>query len=220
MTQNAVDYDTLLRNFDELNQFIEQAKQQMQNKSTGLIEEAARRLFEAAPEIEHVHWTQYTPYFNDGEACEFEVNDICYKLWDDEEWENDYYDSSTLYGESDLERARADYQEAAKFEDDPEAWREEYVRKYRQKWNREPWNYGSIRPYPSTRKEAQAKIDLIEASLAKYDVATVDRIKKSFRAFEDAMRKIPDDIMESVYGDHVCVVISRTGTEIDEFDHD
>lgn len=30
--------------------------------------------------ITSITWTQYTPYFNDGEACEFRVNDVYFKL--------------------------------------------------------------------------------------------------------------------------------------------
>lgn len=28
-------------------------------------------LFDANPSVEKISWTQYTPYFNDGESCEF-----------------------------------------------------------------------------------------------------------------------------------------------------
>lgn len=31
-------------------------------------------LFAAYPDVEGVRWTQYTPYFNDGEPCVFSVN--------------------------------------------------------------------------------------------------------------------------------------------------
>lgn len=31
-------------------------------------------IFEKHPTLEYISWTQYTPYFNDGEACEFSVN--------------------------------------------------------------------------------------------------------------------------------------------------
>jgi hypothetical protein len=31
-------------------------------------------LFEKYPGVKNVRWTQYTPYFNDGDACEFSTN--------------------------------------------------------------------------------------------------------------------------------------------------
>lgn len=33
--------------------------------------EEAKKLFEANPKLASFSWTQYTPYFNDGETCEF-----------------------------------------------------------------------------------------------------------------------------------------------------
>lgn len=34
--------------------------------------------FKENPSINAVIWTQYTPYFNDGDACEFSVNGPCF----------------------------------------------------------------------------------------------------------------------------------------------
>lgn len=36
--------------------------------------------FDAHPDIYAFRWTQYTPYFNDGDTCEFGVYDLEYKL--------------------------------------------------------------------------------------------------------------------------------------------
>jgi hypothetical protein len=40
-----------------------------------LFKEITKEFFEKNPAINAVIWTQYTPYFNDGEACLFSVND-------------------------------------------------------------------------------------------------------------------------------------------------
>lgn len=34
-------------------------------------------LFKTYPDIPNIFWTQYTPYFNDGDVCEFNVHEIC-----------------------------------------------------------------------------------------------------------------------------------------------
>lgn len=46
------------------------------------IKPVAMQVFEAIPSATAIGWTQYTPYFNDGDACVFEVNgpDICTKM--------------------------------------------------------------------------------------------------------------------------------------------
>ena len=57
-------------------------------------------LFEKYPEIKRISWTQYTPYFNDGESCEFCVNfDISINgrdeygyNTDDDDWDEDDLD--------------------------------------------------------------------------------------------------------------------------------
>jgi hypothetical protein len=32
--------------------------------------------------VDEVKWSQYTPYYNDGEECTFRISDICYKFSD------------------------------------------------------------------------------------------------------------------------------------------
>lgn len=47
---------------------------------------------ERAPEVAAYRWTQYTPYFNDGEPCEFRLNDLEWQKVESaeaDEWEWD-----------------------------------------------------------------------------------------------------------------------------------
>lgn len=44
------------------------------------------------PGIEAVRWNQYTPYFNDGEACEFSIYSAYVKVAGDEDGVGDYGD--------------------------------------------------------------------------------------------------------------------------------
>lgn len=37
---------------------------------------ALKDFFDANPDVKTIRWTQYTPFFNDGEPCEFGVNDV------------------------------------------------------------------------------------------------------------------------------------------------
>ena len=216
-----VDLKTLSENFDKLNAEIAAAKKTMQGQSTGLIEAAVQQLFDACPEIGQVHWTQFTPYLNDGEACEFSVGEMCWASIEDvEEGDIDSYDSTTIFSQKDLDKARADYHTAELYEADPAKWRAEYIADYTAKHGRAPWNPDQIAPYPSSTVEARERIDVILASLEKFDAATVERIQTSFKAFTDMMSKVPEDIMEAVYGDHAMVTITRDGTQIDEYNHD
>ena len=51
--------------------------------------------------VESVKWDQYTPYFNDGDACEFSVYDARVKVTGGDEeagdYEDGFYDSYSLY---------------------------------------------------------------------------------------------------------------------------
>jgi hypothetical protein len=217
-----MDMQTLLNNFDELNAQIEAARKEMQAKSEGLIEAVAKQFLDKCPEVTGIHWTQYTPYFNDGESCEFGVNDFCFHILTDEDDEIDsYYDSTELYTQENLDKAVKDLEEAKDYTKDPDAWRQKYVKEYREKHGRDyPSTYSHIRPYPYDVDRAQERIDEITENLKTYGPEVAARIKAEFALFTAAMKKIPDDVMQAVFGDHVFVVINRNGTTVDEFNHD
>jgi hypothetical protein len=62
----------------------EDEKLQKQRKEVG--KEAIGKLKELinmSPHIEAVRWNQYTPFFNDGEECTFQVNELEIKLSDE-----------------------------------------------------------------------------------------------------------------------------------------
>jgi hypothetical protein len=216
-----MNYDKLMENFDELNEQIRQATQQMREKSEGLVEGMVKIFLDECPEVTGVHWTQYTPYFNDGEACEFNVNEICFHILEDEDDEIEAWESTTLYGTGHLAKAKKSLKVAEEYAADPEAWRKNYLDQYYKDYGRNyPYNSMRLKPYPSDPADAQRDIEKIERSLEKYPAEVADRIEKSFAKVVSALHKVPEDIMQSVYGDHVMVVINRDGTTIDEYDHD
>jgi hypothetical protein len=66
-----------------------------------------KEFFEAHPTCQAVKWRQYTPYFNDGEPCEFLVHDFSLKMDDTpEDAEDDYGDEGfeSTYGSQDKKR--------------------------------------------------------------------------------------------------------------------
>ena len=78
----------------KLNQEIEAKKQELKKQSETLFRESVKEIFTKYPTLESFSWTQYTPYFNDGEPCEFSVNDPGIYLVDDKTSEEDidYYE--------------------------------------------------------------------------------------------------------------------------------
>lgn len=114
-----MDFNALEENFKQLNAQMEAARKEMRSKSTGFVELACKQFFDACPEVEAITWTQYTPYFNDGESCEFSVHDKYFILVGDED--PDDYEGSVTYNEKDLARAEKGLAEAVAYTNDPVA---------------------------------------------------------------------------------------------------
>lgn len=70
----------------------------------GLREEFKKELrsfFESTPEIKAIVWNQYTPYFADGDACEFSVNEVYFTNAESEILEENL--NGISYGDIELE---------------------------------------------------------------------------------------------------------------------
>jgi tetratricopeptide (TPR) repeat protein len=205
--------EQLVDNFNMLNARIQSARDQMKSDSQHLIEEATNALFRVAPEIDYVFWQQYTPYFNDGESCTFSVCEIYYVLQGEEE----DCEGSYLYTEQDYKDAINTLEKVRAYVSDPKAWFESYRQEHALPAHANMYVY---RPWPYTVEAAQETADKIMAQQLKYTQPDIARINKAYEAFQKCMAVIPDDILEAVYGDHVRVTISRTGTSVDHYDHE
>lgn len=62
----------------ELKKIVEDAKAKMRKDGRELLKEEFDKLFEANPRLTAVAWTQYAPYFNDGDPCTFSVHDFTF----------------------------------------------------------------------------------------------------------------------------------------------
>jgi hypothetical protein len=73
---------------------IQQTKDMKAKKSElakTLLADAAKKIFSDHPELEAFKWTQYTPYFNDGDECTFSRHDDYeLKLKGSEEFQDEY----------------------------------------------------------------------------------------------------------------------------------
>lgn len=54
---------------------IEAAQKRVRNEGQEALKGAFQELFAAEPRLEGIQWTQYTPYFNDGDTCTFSVGE-------------------------------------------------------------------------------------------------------------------------------------------------
>ena len=63
-------------NLTRLSDAMKAIKKELKDKGTALVEESFADFFLKHPDVLEVRWTQYTPGWNDGDVCEFGVNDF------------------------------------------------------------------------------------------------------------------------------------------------
>jgi hypothetical protein len=61
--------------YDGLLAGIEAAKEQVKKAGATAVGALFKKFFEEYPTVTAIGWLQYTPYFNDGESCEFSVRE-------------------------------------------------------------------------------------------------------------------------------------------------
>jgi hypothetical protein len=69
---------------DDLFEEYEAAQKKAQEAMQERLCDVFKAVFEQYPEIKKFGWSQYTPYFNDGEPCEFSVNSPMFEFVADE----------------------------------------------------------------------------------------------------------------------------------------
>lgn len=188
----------------ELNAKIEVLRTEMRNKAQPLITNLVKDFLDKYPKVENIFWTQYTPYFNDGEECIFGVNEIYLTIEGDDDVDD--YEGSQLYTQRDLDYYENQLKIAENYQRDPSV----YIAEKKTRWNPVPKPYYTIR-------EAENKIGEIRTFFIEHNV---EQMKKDFDEVRTGINVIDEEYMKDIYGDHVKVVISRNGTFVDEYDHD
>lgn len=69
---------TLQSRFDALIEEQRALRAKFQTEAQAMFKETMKEFFDKNPGITALKWTQYTPYFNDGDACVFRVNDVTF----------------------------------------------------------------------------------------------------------------------------------------------
>lgn len=92
MTNGMEDLQNINKHVDALQ---EQIKREALDKLKPALTKAVKYFYENVEDVASIRWTQYTPYFNDGEPCEFGVYDLMLRFEDDEK--NEYHESHDGY---------------------------------------------------------------------------------------------------------------------------
>lgn len=149
----------------QFNKLIEQQRKlqvEFQKTAQALFKETTKEFFDKNPNVTAIIWTQYAPYFNDGDECVFSVHPASFTNANDA--------GNVRWGEYDGE--------------------EEDV-----------WVYDT--DYGST--------DGAEECL---NTDMADEFSDMIQTAE------MEDVMEAMFGNHVKVIATRDGFEVDGYDHD
>jgi hypothetical protein len=146
---------TMLEKFKEVAEKNNEQIKKLQQESAALVKPLLQSFVKEHPQVKQVKWVQYTPYFNDGEACEFGVHSFGF-YFDGDDLDDSRYEFE-LYGEYD-----------------------KYFKK----------------------KEACSR-ETYEACLA----------------LERELNQVGDALL-TLFGDHVEVIVTESGVEVEEYDHD
>jgi hypothetical protein len=162
------EFDKLLEERAELNK-------KFQIKAQELFKETTKEFFDKNPGITAVIWTQYTPFFNDGDTCEFSVGEPSFT-----NAEGDDLDDCTSYGE---------------YEGDNESV-----------WCEGDWILTGDSDYTKERRK--------NMDMSGVDIASVSKFSGLIQSGD------MEDVMEAMFGDHVRVIATRDGFDVNDHDHD
>jgi hypothetical protein len=78
----------------ELKTSIVALREQAKKECYALFQDAAKEIFRAHPDLKSFSWTQYTPYFNDGDECVFSARTDYIDIVMKDGTEEEYYETS------------------------------------------------------------------------------------------------------------------------------
>lgn len=171
-------------NFKNMIDEYKKAKENFQNQMKNCFKEIFKEFFENYPEIQAVGWNQYTPYFNDGDTCEFSVHGI--------EFADQNVNLEDINSAYDLEESEFGY-----------------VTKPSDYWFEKAYNQG----------DTYAK-EIVDEYNKACQNPRYKEVCEGITELSTILTSIPDDIYQNTFGDHVFVLATKNGIEVNEYDHE
>lgn len=161
--------------------------------------------------VDHLHWVQFTPFFNDGEACNFGVGDLFIVLTEDldDEYEEWYSDGSEVLTEKDVEHYKELVNKWELFESNPA----EAERLYRRKHDDYLFVNKSWHPtWHTSKEEAIKKINQFTKQ--------PKELSKDWDDIQKVFSNIPDEMFEWGLGDHSRIEVRVDELVVNEYEHE
>ena len=102
---------------------IKKLKKEMLEASNKIFTDLTKTIFEDHPKVESFGWSQYTPYFNDGDTCTFSANTDWIYINGNPVDESDWVDETKITNYGTWNREKKEYEgrtEVANLDYDPE----------------------------------------------------------------------------------------------------
>lgn len=177
--------------FDELKEMKAAYDRKLQQEGESAVKDAFKDIFDKYSELRSVVWSQYTPYFNDGDVCTFSVHEFDVNLGTDDSIKEE------------IEAKKKEMKEAADAGDYKTAQKlKSQVDKLMDRLDDgdAEYSYGeSI--YSLRRSNNPREVEIAEA-------------------IRNLQRELPSDVLEAVFGDHARIVATRQGFKVTEQQHD
>lgn len=218
--------NTLISKLEQINTSInaqiQGLLQQARTNALQLVQEATKEFFEKHSDVvEHIFWTQYTPHFNDGEACEFRVEDVRITLKNDPNWCE--YEGSYLYDKKELEELKLHTELKVLWDKDRLAGANAYRQYCIEQKGYDPYTekryfYKTV----STQEQLEAWEPPHHNIEEIYDFAKHinSELYADFYEIKNLILSIDEDVMEHLFGNHVKIIVSEQGIEAEDYEHD
>lgn len=185
---------TALDNLNKLGAVMDAARKKLQAEAQNAFRAACEEIFGTHPKLEAFSWAQYSPYFNDGDACEFGVHGLCGLV----------YDGVTFDGYELSVRESVYVKVGTK-----------QVPSYGGRTREEDVYESQKLPAPILYSDGDEDVEIPDGFDMPGAIA-------AFRAIElvHSFLCANEEIAEAAFGNHVEVTVSRSGVETSEYSHD
>lgn len=197
----------LLATYNDLIAKIAALRTEAKERAQAILEQGTASYFQKYGHIvEQLFWNQYTPWFNDGDSCEFSTSDVQLVLVDDETEEK--YEEGSYFPNwvSTIKEKIAQWKE---FNKDPEAYKDALEAEgFFTKW----YPRDTYVPHYESLETLEKQLEQLNS----YPEGFVDDTV----ALMTFITSIADDVLEDLFGNHVTVRITANGTQTEEYSHD
>lgn len=186
---------TLSQKIQKNRRDAEKAKGTISRNGQKLFGEGVREIFKKFKDLESFSWTEYTPHWNDGDACEFNV----------------HIDSLAINEECD-----GDYDEVEG------VWSLEKIRDLlMDRENEEARIVREIKEIKESKKD-EWRISGLEQDLKSVRTRDIKEVENKWRikkSITELLEGIEDSVFEDMFGEGK-VVVTRAGATVEDYEHD